>query len=76
MLRLTSILVFALLAAASACRAQEKPQPVVYYPADVSQPVPVAVWLHGYRNFPSILSDKEYFQSMADSLESLPKVLS
>ena len=46
-----------------------KPAPVVYYPAGATNGVPVMVWLHGYRSFPSVLSDKEYFQSVADRLQ-------
>jgi predicted esterase len=49
--------------------AATKPEPIVYYPAGASELVPVAVWLHGYRRFPSVLEDKEYFQKVADELK-------
>ncbi len=29
--------------------AATKPEPIVYFPAGASEPVPVAVWLHGLR---------------------------
>lgn len=61
--------VFLLLLLTTATYALQKPPPVVYYPAHPIGPVPVAVWLHGYRAFPSILSDKEYFQRIADQLQ-------
>lgn len=59
----------ALFLVATACHAAVKPESVVYYPAGVTKPVPVAVWLHGYRGFPGALSDKEYFQATADKLK-------
>jgi predicted esterase len=46
-----------------------KPEPIVYFPAGVTTPVPVAVWLHGLRAFPGILEDKEYFQQVSDQLK-------
>jgi len=46
-----------------------KPAPVVYYPAGATNAVPAMVWLHGYRSFPGALSDKEYFQRVADRLQ-------
>jgi predicted esterase len=60
--------VLAILLVASAARAVDKPEPIVYYPAGADAAVPVAVWLHGYRSFPSALSDKDYFQRTADAL--------
>jgi len=47
-----------------------KPEPVVYAPKNAKNgAVPIAVWLHGYRNFPGFLADeREYFEGVADSL--------
>jgi pimeloyl-ACP methyl ester carboxylesterase len=46
-----------------------KPAPVVYSPSGASGKLPVAVWLHGYRNFPGALSDAEYYQAIAQQLK-------
>ncbi len=46
-----------------------KPEPIVYFPTGTTATVPVAVWLHGIRAFPSVLEDKEYFQHVADQLK-------
>ena len=66
----TAVLVIGLLlATTSVALGINKPEPVVYYPAaGADAAVPVALWLHGYRAFPSVLEDKEYFQAMADKL--------
>jgi pimeloyl-ACP methyl ester carboxylesterase len=45
-----------------------KPALVVYTPKGAHGPLPVAVWLHGYRNFPGVLSDADFFQQVADQL--------
>jgi poly(3-hydroxybutyrate) depolymerase len=45
-----------------------KPDPLVYVPKGVHGPLPTAVWLHGYRNFPGALGDAEFFQGVADRL--------
>jgi predicted esterase len=65
--RIVSVAGYVLLAGEAL--ATTKPEPIVYYPAGASEPVPVAVWLHGLRVFPSVLEDKEYFQRIADQLK-------
>jgi pimeloyl-ACP methyl ester carboxylesterase len=45
-----------------------KPAPLVYVAKGVEGKLPVAVWLHGYRNFPGALGDAEYYQGVADRL--------
>jgi predicted esterase len=63
------LLSFALsLLASDAAKAIDKPAPVIVYPAKAAGPVPVAVWLHGFRAFPSVMSDTAYFQRVADRL--------
>ncbi len=68
----SSIARFLLFASASVlwCNSSiAKPPPVVFVPTGATNAMPVMVWLHGYRAFPSVLSDKEYFQGVADRLQ-------
>jgi predicted esterase len=57
-----------LLPHAAAAARLEKLEPVVCFPANATGQVPVAVWLHGYRAFPSVMEDKAWFQGVADKL--------
>jgi predicted esterase len=57
------VFLFALAVAAA------KPAPLVYSPKNAGGKLPVAVWLHGYRNFPGALDDAEFFQGVADRLQ-------
>ena len=61
---LITVVFLAALAVAAA-----KPGPLVYAPKNAEGKLPVAVWLHGYRNFPGALSDAEFFQGVADRLK-------
>jgi predicted esterase len=65
MRRLTVLLTLVATSFAVAVAAAEGP--VVYMPHSKSGPVPVAVWLHGYRSFPGFIAEEhDYFQGVAD----------
>jgi predicted esterase len=61
-------LLLASLFIATALIACAKPAPLVYAPKQSEGKLPVAVWLHGYRNFPGALDDAAFFQAVADRL--------
>jgi predicted esterase len=61
------LLVLALLLPRAAAGAG-KLEPVVCFPAKATGQVPVAIWLHGYRAFPSEMEDRAYYQGVADKL--------